>query len=667
MQKIGAYEPVWKFRLDQSLQAVLPVPEPNWRNWLWRRCRVRGQVVKAVTPGGPQLPVCHARVHLCEVDRWFWIIRKLPDQHIIRLRDELVAQLARPFPVNPNPPDPPFRVNPIFERQAISSINDRISAVALNPQPLPPLASVGFQSLASRVSFNPQPDPPGLTALPVQTRAALTSDSTILLRQTLLENINLIRPYLCLWPWLWWWFTCDEFAVVETDEQGRFDASYWYLLFSDQPDIYVWVEYNLDGVWTTVYRPNVACHTYWNYVCGSEVTIALTDPRVPVCDNRPRPVGNQVVFSTIGNNISLTQIQSASAGGNEGLITDGSPFGGTLELRTDFGTGLATAGISYYRWSYHRLTLSNGTSAATDPDWHHLNRRVIRHYRVEDAGGNPSYPTELIGPLPAFPGLDLYKIEPDQTPVIKDAHEDLVGAFFETEALSATDPEAVAGKYELKLELFNSAGNPVNLTDAGVGLHFDNQNAPFGTATVTTAPATEEHLIRDGAGKIVAFRMVVRVDNNPCSGTIFDASINGQGAGPCGFLNYPAGTGTTTSTILSFRASHPHNFATFTFEVARGSSGILTGVATSGVVGINHAPYTEAAGVYSHAFTVNELLNANGNLAPAPTPPCDKGAFAESLHVSAMAYDGWVRLSNLDAPRAGESGLNAFAIAPIMP
>ena len=61
--------------------------------------------------------------------------------------------------------------------------------------------------------------------------------------------------------------------MVYTNHQGRFDTTIYYPCFGDHPDLYFWVEYCIGGTWTTVYAPPIACNTYWNYVCGSSVTI----------------------------------------------------------------------------------------------------------------------------------------------------------------------------------------------------------------------------------------------------------------------------------------------------------------------------------------------------------------------------------------------------------
>ncbi len=692
MQKLNAYEPV--LRLDPASQVLelAPIPELHWRDWLWCRCRIRGQVVKPISLGGTisELPVCHARVHICEVDRLPWYILRLPDHLVFRLRDELLRELVRPIP---DPiPDPPFQIDPGFIDPSPENIARRFERAALNPQPLPPRAAriqraasmrgmvelnpqpepPGLARASALAALNPQPEPPGLTSLPAATRAALLSSSPNVVRDALTLNLDLIRPYLCRWPWFWWRYRCDEIAVLETDAQGRFDTTYWYRCFGDHPDLYFWVEYNIGGVWTTVYHPPLPCNVYWNYACGTEVTIRVTDPRVPVCGNPPDPSGRQVVVMGIGEEVSVHEIQGAAAAANEGLTTFGEPFGGVLEPRVLFGReALFAADITYYRWSYHRMTLSDGVAPAADPDWHHLSQPVVRHYMLIDP--NPpfavSFPVEPMGPVPEFPGQNLFKIQPFQPSVpsdgwvVVDSHQDNATAFFETHLLDTNNPDLAAGKYELKLELFRSDGTLVNLTAAGVMVRIPDVPAPFGAGTVTTVSAPAEHLIVDPAtGDVLAFRMVVRVDNNVCHGDIYDVEVNGDAAGPCGFLEYTEGTAGSTNAHISFLAMHPHDFATFDFTVVRGSAGNVDPACASGDVGVPQGSFTHAGGVYSQDVSVAALLNN-----PSSVPPCTRGAFAERLHVYATATNGWSRLSYLDAPRAGESGLKAFAIASVPP
>jgi len=433
------------------------------------------------------------------------------------------------------------------------------------------------------------------------------------------------------------------------------------------------VECKIGGVWTTVYRPPIPCATDWNYACGTEILVRVTDPRVPVCSEKPDPAGKVVVVMGIGENISMNQIKRATEGGitdpaKQGLTNDKSsfgedaPFGGMLEPRVQFGrTALFAAGVTHYRWSYRRLTSSDG-----DANWHHLDKAVSRHYMVIDQSSTDvtvSFPTEPMGPE----NNSLFKIQPflPSNPsdgwATVDSHQDNATAFFPTHLLDGGDAESAAGKYILKLELFKSDGTLVNLTDEGITLKVPDVNAPFGADTVSAIDAPAENQVVK-SGKVVAFQMVVHIDNNVCQGNINDVTLNGVAAGECGFLEYLEGTEGSSDAVISFSASHPNNFATFNFNVTRGSAGTVVPASAVGQVGLSSTGFNHVAGTYSKNVSVSSLLNS-----PPSVPPCIRGAFAEHLRVHAMATDGWDRLHHLDGPRQGESGFKAFAITSAPP
>jgi hypothetical protein len=719
MERSRAYEPVLKIGPKGDVGKIEAIPDALSRYWLLCRCRVRGQVVRPVGVGGSShdFPVCHARVHICEVDPLRWIILHLPDDLIFRVRDELLQEIIKPFP--PNPPDPPpfvfdpgvidpspIAVAELNKSSRSKAVEEQLGKlpvrrstaagrfvspgdiagfdpqpdpprpgdlVALNPQPEPPGSQLVREQISMRpgdlASLNPQPLPPresmALAQLSQKTKTLLSASSATALRQGLVANLDLIRPYLCYWRWLWWRYRCDEVAVVQTDDQGHFDATIWYPCFGDHPDLYFWVEYSIGGVWTTVYRPPVPCNIHWNYPCGSEVIIRITDPRVPPCGDIPDLPGLQVAILSIGNGVSTSEIQAAAAGASEGLTTSGEPFGGVLEPHVFFSrTALFALNITHYRWSYRRRTLSDGTTATSDI-WHALDHQVIRHYAVEDPVTLAlSFPAAQMGPDPAFPGQNLCKIQPinppagaiDWAPMV-DAREDSATAFFLTHLLAGGNAEAGAGKYELKFELFKNDGSLVNLTDAGIKLKVADVPAPFGPGTVTTIAPTEEHLIRDAASKVVAFRMVVRVDNNACEAEINPFSGTGLVTDvDCGFIEYSPG-----ATInLSFKARHAHNFASFSFTVYRGAGNYVAEAGASGVVGSSpiNGFVRDPASVFTKTGIPVATMLASG--VPPGQPPCTKAAFAENLYVAASATDGWSRLSYLDA-----SGVpNAFALEP---
>ena len=124
----------------------------------------------------------------------------------------------------------------------------------------------------------------------------------------------------------------------------------------------------------------------------------------------------------------------------------------------------------------------------------------------------------------------------------------------------------------------------------------------------------------------------------------------------CGFLVYQLGALAT----ISFRASHPGNFASFGFSVARVAT-LLPSASASGLVDDASANgFNRSGDLFSKAVPVTTLFNEG--LSPGDTP-CTRAAFAESLHVYALATNGYGRLSYLDAPRGPtEIALRGFAL-----
>jgi hypothetical protein len=684
MKRIRAYEATWKFNPDADVQELLPIPKFNWNFWTWCKCRVRGQVVRPISNGEitTNMPVCNARVHICEVDPLVFVIPRLPDVLIFRLRDDLLKEIARSplrFP-RPLPDPPPFTYDPGVidpSPEAIAEMNQARWVLPEEKEVLEQKLIRGkIETLqdtrpAEIASLGPQPEPPyypqALGFMEPKTKAKLMSTSATIVRQALLDNRVLIYPYLCLWPWFWPYLICDEIRVLQTDNQGHFDTTIWYLCGGDHPDLYFWVEYFIGGSWTTVYKPPLRCNTHWNYTCGNEVTLRVLDPRVPWCDGTPLLPGKQVAVLTIGNNISINEIQDSTGGVNEGLTLDGRPFGGRLEPHVWFGEDLIASGITHYRWSYRQLTAGNGITPVSD-SWHAMDRQVVRHYAVIDPTP-PDYPLTykpyVLGPDLAFPTENLFQIQPKDPPSgssgwapMVDARENTASAFLLSHLLKGGDALLAAGKYELKLELFDSSGNRVNLDDEGVLLKVPTINAPFGPGDVPTVLASNEYRIKEG-GKTVAFKLVLRVDNNPCEAEIF--TISGVGLkvnANCGFVQYQPGV----SAHISFKALHPNDLAIFWFRIHRGTGINVPESSASGSVGdspING--YTRnLSSIFSKDVSVMTLLTSN---TPTGVIPCSEAAFAETLDVDALATDGWSHhLRHLDRTATPV----AFALKPII-
>jgi hypothetical protein len=630
MSRLGAYAPA--LRVGGSLIEVIRVPDVVIGNWIVCSCWVRGRLIKSDSGR----PVCGARVHICEVDKiWRWII-ELPELEVFRLRDDLLREIE--VPELRRPPRPGPDPSPI---DLIDPVDIPMNLAALGPQPEP------LDLPAMKLSP---------ISLPYELKTRLLSSSSQIVRDSLVANIELLRPYLCLWPY-WWRFRCDEITVVETDGTGHFEASVKYLCNGDKPDLYFWVEYLIGGVLETVYRPPIACNTYWNYACGNEVVIEVDDARVPACDDEPDLQNHKVQIISIGRNVSMSEIHgNGSSVVNEGLTTGGAPFGGKIEPRIWFSrSNLLAKGIKYYRWSYRRLTEGDGAVLTTPGPWTQMTRTVVRHY-AKLAAGDVTHEPYPLGPFSVGTESNLFEIKPVVLPAggiewsVMDEREDLASAHFETHKLgSGADACAkalvAAGKYELKLELFwNSGAKVTDWEGEGIDLEMTDVAAPFGTGTVTTDDAPNYNRIKSG-GKTEAFRMLLHVDNNCCSAGI-DALI-GPGLGlatQCGFYEVLP----TSSVTLGFTSGHPNDFATFSFSVKQGVTSSVNLASASGRVGdspipSNDSPATHAymlsgSAHYSELFTASELLGG-----------CTRAAYSEALHVWTMTQNGYGRLHGLDA------------------
>lgn len=667
MNRVGAYQA--RIAIQGQLQEHIHVPGIIIDKWLLCTCYVHGQVVRS----SDNRAVCGARVHICEVDRLPWWIVRLPEHELFRLRDDILDILRNPpiegpvgpipgpdpdpFPPGPGPgPDPLPIKRPLFRFGSHFDPELEVSSQSrANPNTL---RQANKKSLGEIKSISQQVISPEL-------QLQLQTPSAEVLKGVLAENWKLIYPWFCLWPWWWWRFRCDEVAVVTTDANGRFEANVYYPCAGDHPDLYFWVEYDFGSGYETVYHPPIACHTYWNYACGSEITIRVTDSRVPGCTDEPDLPGCQVVIASIGNKVSVREINTNSSGpALEGLLNNGHPFGGTLEPRVDFSRTclIDTKNVPYYRWSYRRLSGPDGISTSVSA-WTIMTRTVVRHYR-----DGTSYPADLMGPMPTSdaPAENLFRIRPLNPPLgaewkFFNEHVDLATAYFETSKLPGTPAsgptetapapdDLAAGRYELKFELFDgTTGDLVNWTSKGIDLRIMDEDAPFGSGTLDTIEAPAYNKILNSSGHLLGFKMTLRVDNNHCFAEVLAVEGDVTPDPVCGFHNYDPGD----DVRLRFVARHPNNLATYAFNTFRASGPAIPVAATSGVSGEpGTSGYTNIGGFqYEKDIAVSALLST-----------CSNAAFAERLDVVPMAQNGYTRLDYLrDADNA------AFALAQPCP
>jgi len=666
LQNMGAWQPSFRLSGDNVLR--LPnLPHLQWPlpfGW----CHVTGSVTKTFNVNGvPEvLPVCDAIVHICEVERIWFVINKIPEPVLNDLRGRLakLIQIPIPGPVGPDP-GPELRFNAAsFSRQA---------------SVLPEMMSLKGE-LPERPEF------------PAHVKNAILSGPVAGFRNIIANNFNLFHPYLCWWPWFWpWFYDCDEVATVTTGCNGRFDCNLLYFL-NNHPNVYIWIEQTINGSLKTIYNPWISCHTYWNYSCGTDININITDPDVLPCFcDTPTIEPEYVWIKNVNFGRSIRGIQqSETASGHlanaVGLTSYGaygniSPFGSSFPLVVQFGDGLSALGVTHYRWSYAR---QKDAYLTTVGDTNHIiggnvAKPFSRWIEITPSDWEHLPGSFALGPIIDSHGKTMYKIPHSDASV----DSGLAGAMWDTGddtasvniGTSGWDP----GLYKFTIELLNNNGDVVPLTTNPFKVSRLPSDPPPPVAGVDTIDAnglSENYLIKDGSGKTIGFSFLMRIDNNYCYAGISDAIVAG------GTTDTECGTGyyndkNTDNVQIIFQAGHPHNFATYDFKVYKGNSGSLAVAASSGTSANANDALVVNAGNNLYAISQVDI--------PVPVPPlpanpvnpvsnmdqyqkailvkdmlgtCTMAAFSENVNVYATHTDGNTRI-------AYDAGyVAAIAIAP---
>ena len=208
-------------------------------------CRVKGSVLKRIVlPNGSTrtAPLCNARIEICEVDKSPRLVfEQLPSDLVARFRLELI-ELGTP--IDQIDPHNTFHVGVDKTRLR------QLQAISPGPQ---------VASLAHKLQITN-----GIEAA----------------RAELITQIDILKPYLCYFDWMFNWLTLDCLKTVQLDSNGRFDTDISYPCYGDKPDLYIRVQQRClaDGEWVTVHAPSIACNTIWDYCCGDEIDIIVTNP-----------------------------------------------------------------------------------------------------------------------------------------------------------------------------------------------------------------------------------------------------------------------------------------------------------------------------------------------------------------------------------------------------
>ncbi|OEJ98507.1 hypothetical protein A8C32_04650 [Flavivirga aquatica] len=481
----------------------------------------------------------------------------------------------------------------------------------------------------------------------------------------------MFHPIFCYIPWLWsYFYRCDESAVVYTDSNGDFDTEIYYSLFGDHPDLYFWVEAFIDDEWKTVYKPSIPCHTYWNYPCGTEVNINITDPRVR-WECTEGIDGKIIWIKTINTGTSVSHIQQNNITGvpiqgrllNRQGLTDKHensgnyrrPFGSGLSFVVQFSSELPSNKYTYYRWSYRKLKNADLSNASGDIEeiGNLVQKRYSYIYVDSDGHFHFNYNKVKLGPFDKGAETGLYLI-PTESPKEAPFNALELDADWDrnTRTISFDSSLDGDGLYEFILELFDSNGNKV--TDIPNEIF---QMPHFNTFTPSiNAPSV--NLRSSGINTCNAFKMVMRIDNSITKAEISKINVDDAEVNPtcCGFVPYK----NNSKIEVTFRAYHPQNFADLSFRIKKGTcndavqvnktnaKGMVIGDAiTNDGIGYVRNGFSE----YSRTFTPADLLGICTSEGQA--------AFAEHLYVNALATNGNQEINAYDS-----SKLVAFALEP---
>jgi len=603
---------------------TVPISQQYWLCWLFPTCiNVHGTVRKLLNPGSAQplySSICQGTVQIFQVDL-ACTLDLLAPPYLFELRDRLVERLTLqvqqiPHPVNPGDPGPGSVINKVSQARL-----GQAGAGKANRQALAANRAAASASGATR-AFS---------------RASSLSEAAITLRA--LDGANL-KQYLVLNKallfWLWcelipdWAFCWQELTEVLIQSDGSFSAEVCFWCPEDFPDLYFEVVQNVGGTVREIYDPQIACSTYYDYDGSASVDIIVDDPNAIACPPiNPGPDYLYVWPEYIGwGDLWYVQGLTNGVGPGVGLLPGKTPWGGTLQVKTQMHPDLPTPGISYIRWSY---------KFPGDPDFTHIKDPFT--IRQEKTTYIPPF-TVIIQHTPVTfvaqtvgPNTDLFAI-PEHLPA-DTVWIDLPYANFDSTLGAVPDPNAgidcrsslLAGKSGLctiRVEMFDIAGNHVACDNLGGPATFAyllaDQSVPVGK--YTNAPAYNINVDGD-----LTFQILI--DNNHTVAQLpkVKTPISSTDTDPCGILHY---TNSSDQVDIYYVAFHPNDFLDWSLDVSLGIMGSVAGISGNVSAGSLGAPA-------DFANTASALLQT-----------CVQGAFAVNLICHARAVDGYSRQNQYD-------------------
>jgi len=647
LERVKAYEPVINLEKDFRIDVgTIPTfPDFNKAN-----CKIVGSVKNhfIIDDKDVILPPVNIRVHIDEVDPWYMFLKRVPKPILIDIRDRLIDVIHERIPHIPIPdPIPHF---PDYYKGNLGEGNTVPHPNSLHE----------YRKLNKKKTFIPP-------IISDEVMNGLTSQNHYTLRNTILSNYTAFLPYFCWYPHFFpMFYSSEEIAVVNIDDHGRFEFDYSYYKFGDHPDIYIWVEALIDGVWTTVYRPSQHCETYWDYKCGTDINIELHDSRL--VSPLAAPLEGQIIWMrNVNKNVSIRSIQQSNAGSahldNAVGLTDFShegkyvnPFAKLFPLVVQFGDGLLnnSSEITHFRWKYKQIKSAKllPVDSAYVKSYSKLVTKQYRYKKLNENGELSFYhgayklgPEDSDnGPIYKIPNVNAVDDVPEQPTAVWET-QNTSTIFINSEDLSD-------GLYEFIFEFTNDNGAVIHVGDnvfqvTSIGEEID-------AATTSAKSISERYLSKDENGLINGFRFVMRIDNTPCDTTIQEvkvfennttnaAEVDGSISNGCGFVIYDNKVNNVAE--LSFEAIHENNFARYEFYTRKGT-GVEIGATKANAyvsqIDNGFAKEEDVIGAVKHTFYVKRvnLQDLLGN--------CDRAAFSENIHVYATHTNGNRRVWEYD-------------------
>jgi hypothetical protein len=603
---------------------TLKIPPSIYRCW-WRTCiYVHGSVRKQTAPGA-YAPICAGVVQIFQVDLGCTLdnlasFTDAPGWYAL-LADVLAGldrgELADRIQLIRNLPDPP--PDSFHETRVLQQTPRVLSSRAAQGAERAPVA-VAARALASNTELR--------ASSAAELAATLKALPEHAIKAAILANKAIISPFLC-WLIPDAWFCWQELGEATIQSDGTFSAEICFWCPEDFPDLYFEVIQTVNGIEREISDPQIACSTYYDYDGTEDVVITVDDPNAVACnDPGGRPIGGEeyYVWPTAIGNVDLrnvTGLESAAGGPSQGLAGT-SPWGGSLALQMKFDPRLKSDGIaSFYRWSY---------KFDGDANFSPINAPVNHRYMtLTFAPLQIHLHTVNLGPHTVGTEQNLFDV-PDPYPGdgwvnINDPFDRPFGYFDSTgnhyAPFSHTDVlPRLSGMCTLLLEMFDASGNLVPCGNNGVGGPFEFILPDLsGPPTEYTSVLGLQNITPQGQ---LVFRLLI--DNHDTFASIDSVSAAGHTADSCGMLHY---TSPDDDVAISFRATHPNDYLTWSLDVNRGFHGL---VASGG--GSSSSPPAPENPLVRDA---SELLGE-----------CTNAAFAVNLNVRATATDGYARQSQYD-------------------